>query len=329
MSMLKRKFSRAETPRVVRISQPAEDEQAALVAGLLASPASISPKFFYDEAGCKLFTRICELDEYYPTRTEAAIFAEHGREIASLIPAAAQWIDLGCGDCGKSRQWIEMVAPARVIGVDIAEPWLRMALTALADEYHEVECLGVATDFTCGLGIQDILNEHAGAPVFFYPGSSIGNFTPAEALDLLRQIRRHCGDSGKLLIGVDLVKDAAVLNAAYNDSQGVTAEFNLNALHVVNRLLGSNFESNAFSHRAFFNTQESRIEMRLESRRDQRVKIAAEERRFLQGEAILTEYSYKYRPDAFADMLRQAGFGAHRYWADERRWFGVFLAETA
>lgn len=328
MNRLTRKLSKTAAPRVVRLTSPAEDEHAALINGLMASPASISPKYFYDDTGCELFTRICRLDEYYPTRTEEAIFARYGREIASCMPASSQWIDLGCGDCGKSRRWIELARPARVIGVDIAEPWLQSAMASLAEDYPHVECLGVAADFTRGLDLQAILDEHAGAPMFFYPGSSIGNFSPAEALDLLRQIREHCGNAGKLLIGVDLVKDESVLNAAYNDAKGITAEFNRNALRVVNRALGSDFKVEAFAHRAYFNARESRIEMHLESLVDQQVEIGSSLRRFARGETILTEHSCKYQPDDFAVILRLAGFGRHRLWIDNRGWFGVFLAEA-
>jgi dimethylhistidine N-methyltransferase len=325
---LNRKRSVAAAPRVVRLAAPASDEQAALVSGLMASPASISPKYFYDDTGCELFTRICRLDEYYPTRTEEAIFEQYARDIARFIPASSQWIDLGCGDCGKSRRWIDVAAPARFVGVDIAEPWLRSAMASLAADYPQVECLGVAADFTRGLDLQGLLAEHAGAPVFFYPGSSIGNFSPAQALDLLRQVRRHCGRDGKLLIGVDLVKDEAVLHAAYNDGQGITAEFNRNALQVVNRVLGSDFNLDAYRHLAYFNAQQSRIEMHLESLLDQQVSVGSLRRRFMRGETILTEHSCKYRADDFAAMLHQAGFGAQRSWTDSRGWFAVFLAEV-
>lgn len=315
-------------PRVVRAGLAPDNEKEALITGLLASPASISPKYFYDDRGCELFTRICQLETYYPTRTEAAIFATQGRTIARYIPAASQWVDLGCGDCVKSRRWIDLVNPSRVIGVDIAEPWLRSAVCALADSYPHVECLGVATDFTRGINLQAVLAEHSGPPVFFYPGSSIGNFAPADALELLRQIRQHCTDAGQLLIGVDLLKDAAVLNAAYNDPQGVTAEFNGNALRVVNRVLGADFDVSGFIHHAFFNAPASRIEMHLVARHNQQVTLAGRPRQFVQGESILTEYSFKYRPAAFADLLRRAGFSRQRYWTDQRGWFGVFLAET-
>lgn len=329
MNRLTRKSIVTAAPRVVRMDSSTGDESATLLSGLLASPASISPKYFYDDTGCELFTRICRLEEYYPTRTEEAIFQRHGRDIAACMPFSAQWIDLGCGDCRKSRRWIDLASPARVIGVDIEEDWLRAALATLSVDYPHVDCLGIAADFSRGLDIKHILGEHAGPPVFFYPGSSIGNFSPVEALRLLREIRHHCGETGKLLIGVDLVKDEAVLNAAYNDAQGITAEFNKNVLRVVNRLLGADFRLDAYQHRAYFNAQESRIEMYLEALAAQRVSLGSRSRHFARGETILTEHSCKYRPEYFAEMLRLAGFERNRFWTDSSRWFGVFLAEAA
>lgn len=334
--------------RVLVQTRPDDDADiAALRAGLLASPASSSPKFFYDVQGSALFAAICALDEYYPTRTEAAIFARDRAEIAGALPRAAQWIDLGCGDCAKSRDWLAVVEPARFIGVDIADSWLRTSLAALASDFPSagrgasaIEMVGAVTDFTRPFDLHDLLAERPeAAPVFFYPGSSIGNFAPDAAREFLIEIREHIaahpagdGRDGRLLVGIDLVKDVSVLEAAYDDAIGVTAAFNRNVLRVANRLLDADFDPRSFAHRAIFNAQASRIEMHLVAERAHDVRIGADIRHFESGEAIVTEYSYKYTAEAFVSLLVSAGFSAlpgPRMWTDERGWFGVFLAAPA
>lgn len=302
---------------------------AALRAGLFERPARVSPKFFYDAQGCALYSAICELQEYYPTRTEAAIFERHREEIARHLPRGAQWVDLGCGDGAKSWPWLEAVGARRWVGVDISPQWLRISLQAGTGRFPGMALAGVAIDFTRPLRLQRVLARFEAPPVFFYPGSSIGNFTPDEALALLRSMREHLGRDGRLLIGVDGLKERHVLEAAYDDALGVTAAFNLNVLRVVNRELDADFEPRRFAHRAQFNARESRIEMQLVSRETQVVRIGAAERRFDAGEAIVTEYSYKYAADGFAALLRDAGFGALQHWSDERGWFHVFVAAAA
>ena len=337
-----------ECPRVIVQATVAEEvERASLRAGLLASPAHTSPKFLYDREGSALFSAITELDEYYPTRTEAAIFDRHRRAIADALPRDSQWIDLGCGDAAKSRGWLEAAHVRRYIGVDIAEAWLRTTLNALAGERGSqarspalrppLDVLGVVTDFTRPFDIHALLAEEPGmAPVFFYPGSSIGNFARDDARAFLASVRAHLaahpsGD-GRLLIGVDLVKDRATLVAAYDDALGVTGAFGRNVLRVANRLLDADFDPAAFVHRALYDEAESRIEMRLVSLRDQTVRIGDASRRFAEGEAIVTEHSHKYTIDGFAELLTSAGFAGDarlRHWTDERDWFGVFVAEAA
>ena len=322
----------------------AADERDEFRAGLVAKPATSSPKFFYDEQGSALFTAICALDEYYPTRTEAAIFERHRDDIAGMLPIGGQWIDLGCGDGVKARGWLEPAAARRYIGVDIAEGWLREALRSLARSRAEgrlrarpIDVLGVVADFTRPFDLHEVLAEAPGLPpVFFYPGSSIGNFVVEDARAFLRSVRDHISDAvtegGKLLIGVDLVKDRAVLEAAYDDAIGVTAAFNRNVLRVANRLLDADFEPSAFAHRAVFDETFGRIEMQLVSRRSQRVRIGTSTVAFDDGEVITTEYSHKYTIDGFAALLESAGFAGgdrlHR-WRDPQDWFGVFVAEPA
>nr|WP_297350485.1 L-histidine N(alpha)-methyltransferase [uncultured Caldimonas sp.] len=294
--------------------------------GLMAKQARISPKFFYDAQGCALYSAICELDEYYPTRTEALIFERHRSAIARRLPHGPQWVDLGCGDGAKSWPWLDAVHARRWVGVDISPEWLRISLDAGKGRFPGLDFVGVATDFTRPLKLQRVLQRSPAPSVFFYPGSSIGNFTPDEALPLLRSVREHLGPDGRLLIGVDGIKDRAVLEAAYDDALGVTAAFNLNVLRVVNRELDADFSPRAFQHRAVFNAAASRIEMRLVARADHAVRIGDEERHFACGESIVTEYSYKYTADSFAALLRDAGFGTLHRWADERDWFHVFVA---
>ncbi|SDS86527.1 dimethylhistidine N-methyltransferase [Halopseudomonas xinjiangensis] len=318
------------SPRIETIIQPDPSaEKAQLLSGLLSPQARIDPKYFYDDLGCELFTRICELDEYYPTRTEAGIFEDCRDEISTALPSAAQWVDLGCGDCAKSARWLDHVAPTRLVGVDIAGDFLQSSLTGVAARYPRIDCVGVVSDFTQSMDIQGLLAEKPESPpVFFYPGSSIGNFDRPHALRFLRSIRQHCGADGRLLIGVDLVKDRDILEAAYDDAQGVTAAFNLHVLEVVNRELGADFDPDRFRHRALFDSEQQRIEMQLVARREQAVHFTGEAtRHFAEGEHVLTEYSHKYTIDGFGNMLREAGFGRYQVWTDANQWFGVFLAE--
>ncbi len=320
------------------------DELATFRDGLSAKPATTSPKFFYDAQGAALFTAICALDEYYPTRTEAAIFERRREDIAATLPTGAQWIDLGCGDGLKARGWLEPTAAMRYVGVDIAEAWLRDALRSLSragapgrSRSRPIDVVGVVADFTRPFDLHDVLAEAPGLPpVFFYPGSSIGNFVVADARAFLRSVRDHIAghatDGGKLLIGVDLVKDRATLEAAYDDALGVTAAFNRNVLRVANRLLDADFDVDAFAHRAVFDPTFERIEMQLVSRRAQRVRIGRSTVAFADGEVITTEYSHKYTIDGFTALLESAGFAGDARlhgWRDPRDWFGVFVAEPA
>lgn len=317
-------------PRLENLLPPDEVlERQQLLDGLMQPQASINPKFFYDDRGCELFTRICQLDEYYPTRTEAAIFEQYAQEIGSALVDHAQWVDLGCGDCSKTRRWLQYLDPSRVIGVDIAGEFLQACLANIADGYPDLECVGVISDFTRRLDLKALLAESPQSPpIFFYPGSSIGNFERDAALRLLRRIREHCGEQGQLLIGVDLIKPVATLEAAYNDAEGVTAAFNLNVLEVTNRLLDANFDPSAFRHEAVYDSHNQRIEMRLTATRSHTVRLGnSAVRQFQRGEHIITEHSHKYTPVSFTLLLDEAGFTQRHMWTDSEQWFGVFLAE--
>lgn len=317
-------------PRLENFLPPERDnDKQQLINGLRQSQATINPKYFYDDAGCELFTRICELEEYYPTRTEAAIFERYADAISTALVSHAQWIDLGCGDCSKSRRWLKHITPARLIGVDIAGDFLQHCLADIANGHPNLECIGVVSDFTRHLDLRALLSEEPHSPpVFFYPGSSIGNFVRPEALRLLRCISQQCQQDGQLLIGVDLVKAPAVLEAAYDDAQGVTAAFNLNILNVVNQLLNADFKPAHFSHRALYDSCQNRVEMHLVARFSQQVQLGdGSVRTFSTGEHILTEYSHKYSIASFTKMLNEAGLRCTHLWTDPKRWFGVFLAE--
>jgi L-histidine Nalpha-methyltransferase len=295
--------------------------------GLRATRAHVSPKFFYDALGSRLFDAITELPEYYPTRTEAAILAQNGPAIARAVLAATgpapTLIDLGAGSCVKAARLFGALAPRRYVAVDISVDYLRGALNTLQREHPAMSLFGVGLDFSTRLALPPTLTD---APALvFYPGSSIGNFARDEALRLLREARATAA-GGALLIGVDFVKPIAVLEAAYDDALGVTAAFNLNLLGHLNRLLGADFQVRDWRHVAGFDAAHSRIQMHLEARHALTVRWADGERRFDAGERIHTENSAKWQPEAFDTLLREAGYTAVRCWTDSQGWFGVFLA---
>ncbi|HEX3061493.1 MAG TPA: L-histidine N(alpha)-methyltransferase [Usitatibacter sp.] len=301
-------------------------ERERVVAALMATPAAIEPRYFYDELGCALYGAICRLPEYYPTRTETALFQEHRGEIAEALGMGRQFVDLGAGDCCKAQSWLPFVAPARYIAVDIAGAEIERALARMAPDFPEVEMVGVIADFTEGLPLDDVLD--ARPATFFYPGSSIGNFSPPEARAFLERVKAHCAKrpASSLLIGVDGKKDKARLAAAYDDALGVTAAFNRNALLHLNSRFGFDFALDGFVHRAFYNEPVGRIEMHLEALRDQAVRLGAASRRFARGERIHTENSYKYTVAEFAALLAEAGFAGVRHWESADRGYYVFHA---
>lgn len=303
----------------------AKAELDALERSLLAPAASIPPKFFYDALGSTLYNAIVLTPEYYPTRTEAAIFEKFRKEMAAEIGTGKQFVDLGSGDSVKAEKWFAALKPSRYVGVDISETAVREALARLAGNADAPELAGLITDFSRVLDVTPVIQETP--TLFFYPGSSIGNFLPDEALWFLKQIRAHCttNDCG-LLIGIDARKDHARLDAAYDDALGVTAAFNLNTLVHVNALLGTDFNVRDWQHRGFYNAALGRIEMHLEARSDLRVKVRGSVRHFAQGERIHTENSYKYTPEQFRTILLEAGFMAPKLWQDDRGDFSVFYA---
>jgi L-histidine Nalpha-methyltransferase len=314
-------------PRVPRFIQrhviDAAAERAEIVAGLLRRPAQAAPKYFYDKLGSHLFEAITELPEYYPTRTEAAIFAMHGAEMARHIGAGSILVDLGAGNCAKASALFPLLEPARYVAVDISVDYLHDALRRVQREHPALDVVGLGLDFSSALALPDELTD--GRTVFFYPGSSIGNFTPNEALAFLQRVRQRAAGGG-LLIGVDLVKPAALLEAAYDDALGVTAAFNLNLLRQLNRLIDSDFDPAHWKHVALFDAEQSRIEMHLQARDDLRVRWPGGSRIFAKGERLHTENSCKYTIEGFGQLLQQAGFDAPLHWSDPKGWFGVFWA---
>ncbi len=299
------------------------DPRAELSAGLLASTATIAPKYFYDALGSRLFDAITELPEYYPTRTEAQILRASADDLAATLGTGRTLVDLGAGNCEKAGRLFSTLKPRRYVAVDISVEFLRHSLACLQREHTAMDMVGVGVDFSQSLALP---SEVGDAPrTLFYPGSSIGNFTPQDAQGFLQRVR-SASPQGNLLIGVDLVKDKSVLDAAYDDALGVTAAFNLNTLAHVNRLLGSDFVLRQWRHVAFFDEARSRIEMHLEAREALTVRWAGGERRFAAGERIHTENSCKYTVESFDALLRRAGYAQTRCWTDEQGWFAVFAA---
>jgi len=295
-----------------------------LLEGLNAPHAWISSKYFYDSLGSQLFDAITQLPEYYPTRTEAAIFARHGDDIASAIGTGRTLIDLGAGNCEKAAGLFGALEPAQYVAVDISAAYLETALVRLRQRFPHIGMTGLGMDMSEGLWLPDTVRETG--RLFFYPGSSIGNFTPADAAGFLSDLRQQCRQQGGLLIGVDLIKDKTILDAAYDDALGVTAAFNLNALNNVNAALGSDFDVRDWRHCGFFNQTLSRAEMHVETRLEVEVRWPGGTRRFEAGERIHTENSYKYSVEEFDGLLRRAGFRHVTAWTDQRNWFALFYA---
>jgi L-histidine Nalpha-methyltransferase len=313
-------------PRFIQVDRA--DHAAAreeLVRGLSAAAAHTSPKFLYDALGSRLFEAITELPEYYPTRTEAAIFAEHAPAMARTIGAVGTLIDLGAGNCAKAMGLMPALQPARYVAVDISVDFLRESLRTVQRAHPRLDVMGVGLDFSQSLRLPPHSIE--GRPLFFYPGSSIGNFTPEAARAFLSGVREQSSGGG-LLIGIDLVKAAELLQPAYDDALGVTAAFNLNLLLHLNRLIGSDFSPRDWRHVGLFDSARSRIEMHLEARRDLQVAWPGGLRPFKAGERMHTENSYKYTAEGFAALLEAAGFQSSHRWLDAQGWFAVFWAQS-
>lgn len=296
------------------------------IAGLKASPRQLPCKYFYDAEGARLFEQICELPEYYPTRTEVGILKQHLPEMAKLIGANARIVEYGSGAGTKIRLLLDALRePVAYTPIDISREQLAAAAEELQRDFAELEIQPVCADYSSALTLPSPQRAFARSVVFF-PGSTIGNFPQAEALALLKRFARLAaqGDQpGGLLIGVDVKKSRERIEAAYNDNQGVTADFNLNILKRLNREVGANFELEHWQHHAFWNEQSGAIEMHLVSRREQQVRINGDRFTFAEGDSVHTENSFKYSPEEFTELAAQAGFVRRGLWQDEEQLFSV------
>lgn len=294
--------------------------------GLTKKHKQLPSKLFYDEKGSHLFDKICELNEYYPTRTEMKIMDNNISEITEMLGSNILLVELGSGSSLKTRLLLSNLKNiAAYIPVDISAEHLMQSADSLQKEYPELEIHPLVADYTKQFSLPEI-NKKFSRIVAYYPGSTIGNFYPAEAKNFIERISNLCGKNGALLIGVDLKKNRDILEAAYNDAEGVTAEFNLNMLCRLNKDISSNFNPEAFKHFAFYNEQEGRIEMHLISKEEQDVRINGSVIHFLKGENILTEYSYKYSPQDFKKLL-SGFFEVKKIWMDEDQLFSVQYCE--
>ena len=294
-----------------------------VLTGLGAPRKALSPKYFYDAKGSQLFDAICELPEYYPTRTELAMLEAFAPEMAELIGPKSAIVEYGSGSGRKTAILLRAVQPLAYVAIDISGEQLRSAVAGLAAEFPHVRMVAMCADYTSELPLAELDALDARRRVVYFPGSTIGNFTVPEALAFLGNARVVAGARGSMLVGVDLKKTPALLDAAYNDAQGVTAAFNLNVLHRINRELHGDFDLAAFEHRAHYVAEAGRIEMHLVSLRDQAVTIAGRRFAFAAGETIHTENSCKYSVEEFQALARQAGFEPGHVWVDHENLFSI------
>ncbi|MEH6571158.1 MAG: L-histidine N(alpha)-methyltransferase [Halioglobus sp.] len=304
------------------------DSRKELLLGLQQAQKVINPKYFYDQRGSELFDRITRLPEYYPTRTEIDILTRYRGEISAACGSGCVFIEPGSGSCEKARLLLDDLQPSVYVPVDISDDFLLEAATELGSEYPWLPIHAVCADFNHSWSFVDVLP--AGKRVVFYPGSTIGNLEPEAAVSFLKRVKETMGVDGGALIGVDLHKSSAILNAAYNDADGVTAAFNRNILSRVNTLLDGEFDPGAFAHHAFYDDRKQRIEMHLVSERAQTVRCNGNHIDFDLGETIHTENSYKYTLDGFAELASQAGLAVNHSWLDDEALFSVhYLSATS
>lgn len=305
------------------LQSPLEAFRADVLRGLRCTQKHLPCKYFYDAIGSALFEQITWLEEYYPTRTELAIVEQHAPEMAALLSSRCLLIEYGSGSSTKTRLLLDHLHDlAGYVPLDVSGEHLRRSARGLAAAYPGIEVLPLCADFTHQL-LLPVPRQQADRRVVYFPGSTIGNFTTEEAIVLLRQTAGLCGEGGALLLGADLRKAPEVIEAAYNDRQGVTAAFNRNLLARINRELQGDFDLNQFDHRAFYDAARGRIEMHLVSRRDQRVRVGDAEFFFAAGESIHTENSHKYSLQELCELAEAGGFKAERIWTDDAQFFSV------
>jgi len=305
--------------------EPAVDDfRAAVLDGLARTPKGLPPKFFYDDAGAALFEAITETEEYYITRTEIALLRRIADDIAALVGPGSVVVEPGSGASIKIRTLLDhLVEPAGYVAIDISRGHLLDSVRRIAHTYPALAVGAICADFMQAFDLPPDARTLGRRRLGFFPGSTIGNFAPDSAVGMLTRFRDLIGPGGGLVIGVDLKKDARILNAAYNDAAGITADFNLNLLRRINRELGGDIDLCGFEHIAFYNEAEGRVEMHLKSRRRQTVHVAGRAFGFDEGETIHTENSYKYDRSEFAALAARAGFDAVTAWADDRGLFSI------
>ena len=285
--------------------------------GLSAEPKQIAPKYFYDERGSELFDQICQTPEYYPTRTELGLLDRHGADIAAAVGPDCLVVEYGAGSSLKIRRLLGALdAPAGYVAVDISRDYLRAQMSGLARDLPSVPVGAICADFTKGFDLPPESAALGSRRLGFLPGSTIGNFTPDDAQALLARSTKLLGKGGLFLIGVDLKKSKQILDAAYDDGQGVTAAFNLNLLKRMRTELGAELDEHGFEHVAFYNREQGRVEMHLEAKGEQTISLEGQDFTFSDGERIHTESSYKYAPEEFAEMAQRAGFEPKALWTD-------------
>ncbi len=321
-------IDRLVSARIKCPPQAVESFQADVVAGLSAWPKHLSCKYFYDRRGSKLFDAICDLDEYYLTRCELEIMHRYAPQMAQAMGACDMLIEYGSGSSIKTRLLLEHLQPVAYVPVDISEKHLFATARRLSRRYPHIEILPAAADFTDELELPRTEREPA-RRIAYFPGSTIGNFEEPEAIAFLSRLAHAAGPAGGALIGIDLQKDIAIIEAAYNDAQGVTAEFNLNLLRRINHELGGNFDLEQFLHLAFYDPFEHRMDIRLVSLCDQTVELGPRTFHFAAGEPIHTEYSHKYTIAGFAKMAAATGLSLRQCWTDRRDYFAVLYFEAS
>lgn len=314
-------------PQLLDFEPVADDVRAEVIEGLARPRKTLPCKLFYDGRGSQLFDQICELREYYPTRTELQVMREHASDMAAAIGPDVRLVEYGSGSSLKTRVLLDHLQDlASYVPIDISRTHLMQAATALASRYPHFAVQPVCADYTRPFSLPSCDDVSPAGTVAYFPGSTIGNFEPDQAATFLSNMRATCGPGSRLLIGVDLKKDPSVLHAAYNDADGVTAAFNLNILHRINREIGSDFDPDAFAHYAFYQPAAGRMEMHLVSGRRQTVRLGGSETaRFAEGESIHTESCYKYTTESFATLVARAGYRQTAAWTDSRGWFSVQL----
>ena len=301
----------------------------AVLEGLSLPQKTISPKFFYDERGSKIFDKICDTPEYYVTRTEIALLNDIQEELNSLVEPGAAVAEYGCGSSIKIKALLSALPePSHYIAIDISKSHLIATAKEIALDYSNISVGAICADFMEPIDWPESAYFESIKRFAFFPGSTIGNLQPSEAIQFLKYVRHLVGDEGTFLIGVDMKKDAGIFNQAYNDAEGHTADFNLNLLHRMKNELGADIDISEFSHKAFYNEKLGRVEMHLISDVEQVIKIDSLEFSFEKGESIHTECSYKYSISEFSELAKKSGFSLLKNWSDKRDFFSIYLMKA-